>query len=95
MASIDLTTTATIPSTSQSITVTVYEDVGNDGSGASTDPNGRAYDNSASQSIAAGTNTYSLTGFSGGLGNAYWARIEPGTSDETTTATLDSLTIET
>lgn len=93
MATIDLTTTATVPANT-SLTVTVYEDVGNDGAGANTDPNGKAYDNSASQSVSSGTNTYSLTGFDKGLGNAYWIRVQPDNTDETATATLDSATID-
>lgn len=84
MADIDLTTTATIPSASQSITVTVNEDTDGDG----------VAENSASQVVDDGTNTYTLTGFVGGSGNDYWLDIEPSTSDETTTASLDSAALD-
>lgn len=88
----DLTTTGTVPANT-SLTITVYEDVGADGSGANTDPNGKSYDNSATESVADGTNTYSLTGLDGSSGNEYWLEVVPGTSDLTETATLTEATL--
>lgn len=78
MADIDLTTTVSVPS-GTSITVTVYEDVDGDGSA----------ENTASQAIDDGTNTYSLSGFDAN-GGSYWIEAEFDTNDVTKTAELDS-----
>lgn len=73
---IQLTTDSTVP-TNTSITVTLYEDVGQDGSGGSTDAIGNAYDNSASVVLSGGSETNTLTGFDGGSStNDYWFRLE-------------------
>jgi len=71
-------------------TVTVYEDVGADGTGPSSDPNGKAYDNSATQQVEGGTNTYRLDGFDSSSGNEYWLRAELSSTDRTQTPTLNS-----
>jgi len=79
--SLDLTTTTTIPA-GASVTVTVYEDVGNDDSGPNsvTDPSGAThnYENSASVTLSGGTNeSNTLTGFDGGGStNAYIVQVE-------------------
>lgn len=85
MANISLTTSATIPSGDQSITVTIYEDTDQDGTA----------ENSASQSIDTGTNTYTLPGFTGGTGNDYWLDIEPATTAKTDAPVLESAEINT
>lgn len=90
MATVLLDVTATVPSQT-SLDITVYEDVGDDGSGGKTDPNGKAYDNSDTASINDGSHHYHLTGFQGGSGNAYWIQVEPGGTDNTRTASLDSV----
>lgn len=74
---ITLTTTSSIPS-GASVTVTCYEDVGGDGSGATTDALGNAYDNSATATLAGGTDeTTDLSGFDGGgQTNDYWLQVE-------------------
>lgn len=92
MATLKLTTTATVPSGS-TLSITIYEDVGGDGSGASTDPNGRAYDNTATQSIDDGTNSYTFTGFSLQTGDDLWIQVDEDNTDPTTTASLDSATV--
>lgn len=83
MAEIELTTTASIPANT-SLSVTVYEDTDQDG----------VAENSTSQSIDDGTNTYVLSGFAGGEGNDYWLTIEPSTSDPTTTPSLTEAGID-
>lgn len=84
MATIELTTVANIPS-GASLDVTVYEDVDQDGTA----------DNQATQAIDDGTNTYSLTGFSGGTGSDYWLDQSYSNSDTSVTAHLDSAEIDT
>ena len=94
MAELTLTTTSTL--NDGSITVTVYEDVGGDGSGANTDALGNAYDNSASVSLAGGTDeTNTLTGFDGTTGNDYWLQVEYGALTTVTdaTPTFDAYTL--
>lgn len=74
MGTIDLTTTTSIP-TNTGITLHVYEDEGNTGTGSYTDPNGKAYDYHNSVALAGGTNeTNTVSGFAAGSGNAYWIR---------------------
>jgi len=76
MADLTLSYEAVSVPANTSATVTVYEDVGGDGSGPNTDPNGRAYDNADTVSLSDGTTSYSLTGFAGGAGNDYWIESE-------------------
>lgn len=88
MAEIELHTTSIL--NGGSISVTVYEDAGGDGTGANTDPNGKQFDNSATTTLAGGTETHTLTGFAGGVGNDYW--IEPDLSVPSITSTSPTLT---
>lgn len=88
MATITLTFQSVSVPTNTSASVTVYEDVGNDGSGSATDPNGKSYDNSATATLADGTTSYDLSGFDGGAGNAYWLEYSLGNSDVTRTASI-------
>lgn len=92
-ATITVTTTTTIPANT-SITLTLFEDVGNDGSGANTDAIGNSYDNSASVVLAGGAaETNDLTGFDGGGSqNAYWIRLE--LDGDGSDPTLDSPTVD-
>lgn len=87
MSNVELTTTATIPSTNQGITVTVYEDTDGDGTA----------ENSNSVSIADGTNTYTLSGFDGSSGNDWWLDVDLSTtsSDITQSPRLDTATLDT
>jgi len=98
-----LTTTTTIPA-GTSITITVYEDVGNDDSGANsvTDPSGTThnYENSDSVALAGGTDeTNTLTGFDGGGStNAYIVRVEldgDGSDPALDSPQFDSLSVDT
>lgn len=82
MADIELTTTATIGA-GESITVTVFEDTNLDSTA----------DNQASQIIDNGTNTYTLSGFSGGNNNDYWLGLNFSSPNDTTPS-LDTATIE-
>lgn len=92
-STITITTTTSIPA-STSITVTLFEDVGADGSGASTDAIGNNYDNSASVTLAGGTDeTNDLTGFDGGSStNDYWAHFQ--LDGDGADPTLDSPTVD-
>lgn len=88
MTDIVLETDSTVPANA-TVTVTVYQDTENDGSGANTDPNGKAYDNSASTTLAGGTGeTNTLTGFAEDQDGAYWVEI-----DFSTTAATDDVAI--
>ena len=82
MASVTLTTTATIPA-STGITITVYEDTNSDG----------VSDFSAAQAIATGTNAYTLTGFAGGAAQ-YSFKADFTSSDPLVAAVLDSVQVE-
>lgn len=98
LSSIDVTTTTTIPA-SASITLTLFEDVGADGSGANTDAIGNNYDNSASVSLTGGTSeTNTLTGFDGGGStNDYWMHFAidgDGTDPTVTTPTFSSVSFD-
>lgn len=84
MTDLELTTDATIPSNT-STDVTVYEDTDNDGTA----------ENSATQSIGGGTNTYTLTGFDGSSGNGIWIEASVSNTDVTTTASLNSVDVQT
>lgn len=77
------------------IDVTVYEDVGDDGSGANTDAIGNSYDNSDTVTLAGGTDeTNALTGFDGSNGNAYWCQLQPTVTNVTDdAATVDRLEV--
>jgi len=83
-------------SKSTSIDITVYEDVGDDGTGSATDPNGKAYDNSATVSINDGLNTYTLSGFDGSSGNAVWVQIDLDSGQEAITKfpSINSVAVE-
>lgn len=72
-------------------TVTVYEDVGADGSGSNTDPNGKPYNNSDSFSLSDGVTSYT-TGdvFDGSSGNEFWLEIELDNTDVTKTAEVST-----
>lgn len=96
---IAVTTTTAIP-TGASVTLTLYEDVENDGTGPNTDALGNAYDTAASATLSGGADeTTALSGFDGGgTENAYWLRIEFGGdgADPTLDApTLDSVDVTT
>lgn len=94
MATVDLTTTATIGA-SDTVLVTIYEDVGNDGTGPNTDPNGTPYDNADTITIATGTNTYtSADVFQAGVGNAYWLGIQVDSTALTSTPTISSAEVD-
>lgn len=92
----ELTTDATL--NDGGINITVYEDVGGDGSGANTDALGNSYDNSQTIALSGGaTELNALPDLDGGTGNDYWLEIEftapsPLTG---TPATLTSYTLET
>ena len=90
---ITATTTTTIPA-GTSITLTLYEDVGNDGTGASTDAIGNSYDNSASATLSGGADeTTDLAGFDGGGStNAYWVHLQ--LDGDGSDPTLDSPTVD-
>lgn len=83
MAKLELTTTATIPSSNQTIDITIYEDADGDGTA----------ENSATQTIDNGTNTYVLSGFDASSGNDIWFETSNGTSDYTTVADLNTVDI--
>jgi hypothetical protein len=79
-----------VPLNSGGISVTLYEDVGDDGSGSNTDPNGKAYNNSYTIQLSDKTTTY-LTddSFDASSGNALWLEFEIGPpSDITTVASV-------
>lgn len=77
--------TVSIPTGSGGASVTIYEDVGNDGSGPSSDPNGRPYDNSDTVTLSDGVTEYT-TGdvFSGVSGDAVWIRPQLGPPSDVT-----------
>lgn len=83
MAWLELTTTATVPA-GATLDITVKEDVDGDGTA----------ENSETQSIDDGTNTYTLDGFDGSPNNDSWLVIEEGNTDKTTAASLDSAQVE-
>lgn len=83
MADITLSTTATIP-TNTSVSVTVYEDANGDGTA----------DNTATQSIDDGSNSYTLSGFNGQLTNDYWVELSLDTSDVTITPVVSKASVE-
>lgn len=89
MADLTLSFDAVSVPANASASVTVYEDVGADGSGPNTDPNGRAYDNAATVSLSDGTTSYSVSGFDGGTGNDYWLETEFENTDITVAASSD------
>lgn len=67
----------------QSISITVYEDESGDGTA----------DNSENISIGDGTNQYSLSNISGGVGNSYWIGIDMSSTVEKTPV-LKSVSLE-
>lgn len=92
MADVTVTFTAVNIPTNTSVALTVYEDVGNDGTGASsfTDANGTShnYDNSNSTTLSNGVTSYTLTGFNGGAGDGYYVDLQPDNTDDVSTASL-------
>lgn len=82
MTDLTLTTTATVP-TNTSIVITVYEDTDGDG----------VAENSADQSIAGGTNSYTLSGFNGSSGNDIWFEVEYGNTSITNAASVESVEV--
>lgn len=89
---VKLTTNSTIRTNSGGIDVTIYEDVGNDGTGPNTDPAGKPYDNAETVSLSGGTETFTLNNLDGSSGNAVWPHITYGaSSDYTQTSTLNSV----
>lgn len=92
-STIDIVHDATIPG-GTTISVTLFEDVGGDGSGANTDALGNAYDNSNSGALSGGGgNTLSLSGFDGGGStNDYWLKVD--IDGDGTDPTLDSPTVD-
>lgn len=77
MAEVTLTVTSTL--NGGSVTAHVYEDVGNDGTGANsiTDPDGNVidYDNHDSSPLSGGTETIQLVGYDAGANNGYYVRF--------------------
>lgn len=78
MADLFLNTDATLPS-GTSIDVVVYEDTDRDG----------VAENTATQSIGSGINSYTLTGFDVSSGNDYWVDIDFSTSNVNNTGTVN------
>lgn len=74
MANIDLITDVD-KGANATVTVEVFEDVGADGSGGSTDRNGNNYETSKSTTVGDGQNTNTLSGFDANEGNDYWVDI--------------------
>lgn len=89
MASLELTFTRVNIPTGTSASVTIYEDVGNDGTGGSTDPNGKPYDNAATVSLSDATTTYTISGFDVHDTNAYWFETTLDNTDNTVTAEVE------
>lgn len=85
-----LNTIANIPSGSQSIEVTVYEDIDADGTGSNADRNGKPYDNSQTVTLSDGANDIALNDLDDKWGSAYWMEVEVSSTDETTTASLET-----
>ncbi len=77
-----------IPSASDGIDITVYEDVGADGSGDNTDPNGKAYNNASTVSLADGVTSYTVSGFDGADGNEVWVRVMLSPGETTATPSV-------
>lgn len=101
MADIELTLSNVSVPANTSGSITLYEDVGADGSGSSTDPNGKAYDNSDTVSLVDGTTSYTLSGFDASAadlantGNEYWLEHSLSNSDVESTARVTyDVTIE-
>lgn len=89
-----------IPANSGGISFIIYEDVGADGSGANTDPNGKNYDNSDTLSLSDGTTSYTTANtFDGADGNEIWWQFQAGPpSDISTVADITtdiSITVQT
>lgn len=83
MATVELTTTATVDSNA-SISLRVEEDIGDTG----------VADNVETVSISSGTNTYTLSSLSGGTGNAYEV-FDARSSNQTAGSYIDSATLNT
>lgn len=99
MAVLDLSFSAVSVPTNTSASVTVYEDVDDNGGSNSTtlsDGSTLSYDNSDSVSLSDGVTSYS-TGdvFAGGSGNRYWVQTTLSNTDVTVTAseTWNTLTL--
>lgn len=82
MADIGIQTTATVPANT-SILITVYEDIDGDGDA----------ENSTTQSIEDGDNSYVLSGFDKSSGNEFWTSVERKSSDVTASPTLSSYSL--
>jgi hypothetical protein len=80
MVDLTLDTTATVPANT-SLTVVVEEDSDSDGT----------VENSVSQSVGDGANSYTLSGFAGA--GQVRIRVEADNTDDVSTASLDSATV--
>jgi hypothetical protein len=70
-----LQASANVPGGS-AVTLTVYEDVQATGTGPSTDPTGRAYDNAQNVTLSGGTTSVELDQLDGSPGNAVWVELD-------------------
>jgi hypothetical protein len=96
MSNLTVTLTAVSVPQNASASLTLYEDVGDDGSGSNTDPNGKSYDNSDTVSLSDGTTSYTLSGFAGETGNAYWLEFQASNTDDVSTAEITApITVDT
>lgn len=82
MADITLNTDVTL--NGQTVDVTVYEDTDGDGTA----------NNSATQSLSDGSNSYTLSGFSGTTGSDWWLEILFDTGDNNVTPELRTVSID-
>lgn len=80
----DIVLNADVTLNGETVDVTVYEDTDGDGTA----------ENQASQSISDGSNSYTLSGFSGNKGSDWWLDIVPDTSASTSTPFVHSVSIE-
>lgn len=92
MADLEITFASVSIPAGVTVTLSVYEDVGGDGSGSSsfTAPDGTSipYDNSNSTTLTDGQTTYTLSGFDGSSGNNITPRLEPSTTDYESSKTI-------
>lgn len=95
MPNLEITLSAVSVPSGASATLTVLEDVGDDG-GANTytaqDGSTYDYDNSASTTLSTGETTYTLSGFDAAAGNRIWPVFEPDNSDVVSTSELSEPT---
>jgi hypothetical protein len=83
MSDVELTTNVTL--NGETLDVTVYEDVGDDGT----------TDNQQTVSgVANGTNTYALSTLDGGRGNAYWTDLSLSSASDASSPVVHSMTLD-